>query len=1828
MKSTGLNYIFAFVILLLVIILVSGNSALILPDNDTEESSWNESFFNESVIVFSENDSNETQILNESEEIVGEEIILENGTLEVTFNETLEENSSEIVVSDLNESEDLELNKTLEIIDYELNETISETSLENETRVYASSTPGNINTCQTIDTAGVYNITSSPASVTSHCFIITADNVYIRGNGKTIDGNDGANFCGFNITNRKNVTIDGIRITDFYYGIYIYNSTNVTLIGNVVSSGTYGLNMVRSPKNNFTFNNFTSNTYNFYVYINSGSDFDNFIPPNNLVDGKKIYYNYSISNYEYNSVTAPDAGVVYCTYSNNITVRDLNLSAKNYQGLQAFNTKRLNVINVTAERNYYGVSNIYGEHGNFLNNTFRLNTYGIHVASSGNKNNTFSGNEVNFNTYGIYLANSLDSRLDSNQVFNNTQYGIKVELGGNISLTNNYVINSTLSAGAGIWLYNTNDTFLDSNTYNSSYYDLKIELSRNTSVNNDSFYDGRQYALYNLNSNNTQITNSYFQNASQNIYVTGYADFFSVFNSSFFNSRGTTISPSGNIREGVIDNNYFYNCQMPISISGSYQGMVVSNNRIENILGTGISINSPNTSVFNNLISGCSPTSFPVGISVSMGSVSNSIIFNNTITNLSSSNSVFGIQTNNYWSTIDIKQNTIFNLYSSSNYARGIYFMYGGDNQTISDNVIMNVTGGSLSFPASGIYFANPNGPPGQNNNTYINNTIIGSEYGIYLSVPAYSSYTYSNRNITFINTQIINSSRDGLFLGSANFDFTFINTTILGTNPKYYDLVTSYLSPADAYSNIYFKENYVIGNYSFAMSRHLFSFSNEYGEVSFFDSPSSLGTNLTNDLQIKNSSFFNGAFNLPANVTLYGVPVFDNPKLLKNDEPCNDGECVNYTDLISGDVRFYVSGWGNYSIEDYDVILPYILLNLPVLEFNSSNQSVNFNFTAFDDRPIEMNCTVYVDGVAYVSNSSVSNNTLTNLVAHNISGGYHQWNVSCKDKRNTNWSETRTFYVDIFAPVVLSHFFTPNSSDGIDPGANVSFSANISEDRMGVSSVILEYHNGTSWNNQTMDLISGNFYQGNITLTDSEQIYTYRIFSNDSFDNRNATINQTFNSFWDCSWNLDPVDAGAFADWNRNTEIYNLILNNTGDVQYANNNCSLSFHLVHNLGSGRVYFNNSFTNAWAEYFDLINVPAKTEISLPINVSFFSEILEENLRIGVNEVSSLTNTSRLNSSAVVVSATGGPYLYQTLQTPSTLIYYLSRNNFSVSGYVRDVTADGSAENSAYNVSLSWNFPQSWVSGGNLSLFFVNITDKQFYVNGLNISLNENNLPSLEPKTYSFYLNSSGVNSSGDLIVNAENQSVLTNQVNITFLCDSGQDGIYVTACGTLDGDYSTPSTGGGSGSSRGSEQSYFSRYIQSEDFEIVRGKDQSFEIIFENPYTDAQLLNVTVNLTGLLSQYISISPNHFSVLNPGENVTFIANITAPAYFNEGDYDLKLKIEAKYKKNSSSFFFSATKDFTLNVFEISRGDAIYYLNEINYSIIIMNNSGLKIFNIEDYYSKMLENYGSEDFAILKENYLSAKQIFEDAKTAQSELNELRALLKQANLDGIETPSTGKLVALAESAFLRGSYDLAVSRIKEAKLSYALEVKGEFNFLRYVKNNPIQFAVVLVILLFVSLVGSLILRYRFLKIGLNKLDKEEVLLIGLMRVVQKDCFDLGKMSMEEYQNTMIQYEARLSKVIQGKIELESKLSNLLKLNGNETNSLEKEALRLTELIKKTQRRYFEFGKLETRIYENMVKSYISRLSEVEEKIATINARNEIRKIKFKHWWKFRK
>ncbi|MEK6885877.1 MAG: hypothetical protein AABX17_02835, partial [Nanoarchaeota archaeon] len=247
---------------------------------------------------------------------------------------------------------------------------------------------------------------------------------------------------------------------------------------------------------------------------------------------------------------------------------------------------------------------------------------------------------------------------------------------------------------------------------------------------------------------------------------------------------------------------------------------------------------------------------------------------------------------------------------------------------------------------------------------------------------------------------------------------------------------------------------------------------------------------------------------------------------------------------------------------------------------------------------------------------------------------------------------------------------------------------------------------------------------------------------------------------------------------------------------------------------------------------------------------------------------------------------------------------------------------------------------------------------------------------------------------------------------------------------------------------------------------------------------------------------------------------------------------------------------------------------------------------------------------------KKAYDAAQKIYNDALESKGIIEEIKVAIAEAERNGISATETKKMLYIGQAAFNRGDFSLALERLKEAKLTFALETKGEFNLAYAVKNDPVPYGLGLIGFALASLGTSLFIRFQLYRKKLRALKEEEILLLELMKIIQKECFERNHMSMGEYENAMAQYENRLSEAVEDRIKIETKIANMLKFKGKRK-ALDEEKKRLVTNLKKIQDDYLNKGKIETRVYENMVKSYTRRLTEVEEELATMEAETAVRR-----------
>jgi hypothetical protein len=224
---------------------------------------------------------------------------------------------------------------------------------------------------------------------------------------------------------------------------------------------------------------------------------------------------------------------------------------------------------------------------------------------------------------------------------------------------------------------------------------------------------------------------------------------------------------------------------------------------------------------------------------------------------------------------------------------RGIIF------QTASNTAILNnKIAISLSSPTMGVWI--------NKDSKWINvtnNTISTNYWGIMTSGGNTSNVIISNNSITTTDVKIY-------LIVSLN--FTLINNTLSGSGTHLYTAgVSGFLKLTDQ----------PLGDYFFDVNidRLIVEDTGE-GKVEYLVPISASGSNFSYDMQISNNLISvnsSSGLNKPANLTLYSIPVFNKPLILRNGVKCNSTtspSCYNFT-ALSGTAVFNVSGFTNYSI-------------------------------------------------------------------------------------------------------------------------------------------------------------------------------------------------------------------------------------------------------------------------------------------------------------------------------------------------------------------------------------------------------------------------------------------------------------------------------------------------------------------------------------------------------------------------------------------------------------------------------------------------------------------------------------------------------------------------------------------------------------------------------------------------------------------------------------------------------------------------------------------------------------------------------------------------
>ncbi len=813
------------------------------------------------------------------------------------------------------------------------------------------------------------------------------------------------------------------------------------------------------------------------------------------------------------------------------------------------------------------------------------------------------------------------------------------------------------------------------------------------------------------------------------------------------------------------------------------------------------------------------------------------------------------------------------------------------------------------------------------------------------------------------------------------------------------------------------------------------------------------------------------------------------------------------------------------------------------------------------------------------ISGTSNSSGNLTITAANLETGVFGCRFYGFDDADNVNATSLVVFTVsDTTPPVILNITFFPDSAAGQDPNVSVNVTANITD--FGTrDTVILQYKEWNSsgnFTNTTMARLgTSDFYRANFT-PDTSNNWTIRIVANDTSGNTNTSTDQNVSAFTDYTWVSSPANFGSNnTPLDTNLSVGLITINNTGDV-------SFTFEVTHNLPEppARVFFNNTATLVTAAL-------AGGEVKhINLTVTGASTERDDAISVTIDATNSTASPSYNTSNVTVVSFESGPFLLvEIIEYPATVTQGDTGKKLSAK-----LTNKGNE--TATNTSFAWELPSGWTTDDTK-----------------NITVTASGNLTVDNHTF---LNVT-VSISSSAPTGSQTITARASCCNDSSKMKSKSQAISVGSLGTTT--TTTTSSGGGGGGGTALTEERQKKLFQSEQvFELIRGLSREFTVTIENSF-DAVLHNVTINVSGFISNRISLSRYFFGRLEENESVNVTVYIEAPEYLPVGRTELVFTVSGVAVKGLVKNDIVSEKRVTLLIQELSTEEAEGILNKMRLILAIMKTRGFSTDDMEGLYSRAELLFSERDFEGLESLGKDAEELYDAAATGFTALGILKYLIAEAEADGLPIQQTSRLLSLAVLAFERGDFPLAKSRADESLLTFGLETKGEFNFFVFFLNNW-------VLITAASLAGMAAFSGSYYKARIyiinremESMRKEEFIVKGLMAQVQKECFEEGKMSIDEYEHTMDYYRSQLSRIIQNRVRLEAEKAGIIMFS--KTKSLHVERDKLLELMKKTQEDYLLHGRTETSAYMSMMESISKRLAVVEEHLTVREARAKIRK-----------
>jgi len=888
-----------------------------------------------------------------------------------------------------------------------------------------------------------------------------------------------------------------------------------------------------------------------------------------------------------------------------------------------------------------------------------------------------------------------------------------------------------------------------------------------------------------------------------------------------------------------------------------------------------------------------------------------------------------------------------------------------------------------------------------------------------------------------------------------------------------------------------------------------------------------------------------------------------------------------------SSDANLYVNGLlnGTYAFSPGEFPLLESTYPLTIGKTDTGLTEWYAYFNGSVDELIMYNRVLSLDEIQEHYQRNLVKNTTQNWTINYVSDGSYKWNCFSEAYGSlSDWGDTNyTFHVDMYTPpIVNAIILSPSSADDIDPGIIINITANVT-DVSNVSTVIFQWKRKLEsvWNNDTMDYNPvTKLYENASINADQEGIYEYRIWSNDTNGYSDISSTQNVTAMKDYTWSVIPTDLGTVSGLiNIIDYAGNLTINNTGDG-------TLYFNLSHSWPLP-MYFNGS-ENSLSFSLDEKNIAF-----VNITIQFAGQDSESSTSIFVDASHDLYTPSPESSTInlIVNSFTGGPYfLVDIIESPTSVSQSQSVN---LTAKLKNI-----GNETATDTWFNWTLPTGWTNtSGEIKKYIGNLNSGSTSWNNLTVSLNPS---TASAGIVTIYINASSAENTTD----ADSRTIIVS-------CNSN-DGVCGAGCnyGT-DSDCPSPSTGG---DGRLGPVTYITAeretlLLQTEEsFELVRGLNDSFVLNVKNPFNKT-FKNVSLSVTGYLSQYIRIERSVIEKIEKNETKSFTVFIEAPKYFTKGEHTLNFTINGASRGKE----ITENRLVTLIIHEVSREEASKYLDKSNLLVQEMEEAGFTINKASELLSKIIKNFEIKEYEEVKVLYETLKETRDSAFDANQLINEVETGIQDSEDKGLKIPLAKNLLVMSKVAFSRGDFDTALKRVRDSQMILSLETEGKIN---YVKLALDYWWAILLGISTTSIIGYIVyLRFDIYMIGtkLENLQDEEMSIMSNMTEAKEKTFKKDEMSMAEYHKAMYEYEKRLTEIRKGIARLRTRRAGMRTIK-SEIRGLEEELKSINELMKETQRSYFQKGEINRKTYDNRMSQFRERIAEINGNLAMFKVRQK--------------